>query len=271
LYFRVNPLTMLKPEIRKVVILGAGRLAVNFSMAVRKKGYEIVEVYNRTPAKGIVLARKLKASYISEPEMITPFADLYLVVISDAAIPQILKRLKIGNKLIVHTSGSVGMEVLEDVSPNIGVIYPPQTFTAGRLLSFRTVPLCIEANSGVNLQRIRTFAETLSKKVYVINSDQRKVLHLSAVFASNFTNFMIAVSQQLLLENGLDFGILGPIIRQTAANAASGDVFGKQTGPAIREDRETLRKHRKLLENHPGYQEIYDIITRHIIKRKNES
>ena len=262
---------MSKPEIRKIVILGAGRLATNLSMAIHKKGYDIVEVCNRTESKGKSLAGKIKARYIPEPEMITPDADLYILALSDAAIPLFLKRIKIGNRLIVHTSGSLKIDILRGVSVNYGVIYPPQTFTAQSLLRFRTVPLCIEASSGKNLLLLKSFADSLSEKVYTINSNQRRVLHLSAVFANNFTNFMVAISQELLLENGMDFGILEPIIRQTAGNASSGDVFKMQTGPAVREDRETIREHLKLLSNHPDYKEIYYLITRNIIQRKKKS
>jgi predicted short-subunit dehydrogenase-like oxidoreductase (DUF2520 family) len=237
-------------------------------MAIHKKGYDIVEVCNRTESKGKRLAGKLKARYIPEPEMITPDADLYILAISDTAIPLLLERIKTGNHLIIHTSGSVGMDVLKKVSENFGVIYPPQTFTDHILLRFRTVPLCIEASSGKNLLLLKSFADSLSEKVYTINSEQRRVLHLSAIFASNFTNFMIAISQELLLENGMDFGILEPIIRQSARNASSGDVFKMQTGPAVREDLETIREHLKLLSNHPDYKEIYDLITRNIIQHK---
>jgi len=262
---------MSKPEIRKIVILGAGRLAVNLSIAIFKKGYEIVEICNRTELKGKSLAGKVKARFIPEPEMMTPDADLYILAVSDDAIPLLLRRIKTGNRLVVHTSGSVKMDILKGVSANFGVIYPAQTFTAQKLLPFRTVPLCIEASSGKNMLLLSSFAKSLSEKVYVINSDQRRVLHLSAIFASNFTNFMYTISRELLLENGMDFRILEPIIRQTAGNASSGDVFKMQTGPAMREDRETIREHLKLLATHPGYKEIYDLITRNIIRKKMKS
>jgi predicted short-subunit dehydrogenase-like oxidoreductase (DUF2520 family) len=261
---------MSKPEIRKIVIIGAGRLAVNLSMAIHKKGYRIVEVCNRTESKGQFLARKLQARYIPEPELITPDADCYIVAVSDAAIPLVLERLITGNRLILHTSGSVKMDILQKASSNFGVIYPLQTFSTGKMVSFRTVPLCIEANSVENMLLLRSFADSLSENVCTINSEQRKFLHLSAVFASNFTNFMVAISQELLRENGIDPGILEPIIRQTAGNAKSGDVFKLQTGPAAREDMETIRLHLELLSNHPDYKEIYDLITQKIIQHKKE-
>jgi predicted short-subunit dehydrogenase-like oxidoreductase (DUF2520 family) len=262
---------MSNPEIRQIVVIGAGRLAVNLSIAIHKKGFKIIEVCNRTESKGKFLARKLGAGYIPEPELITPDADCYIMAVSDTAIPLVLERLKTGNRLIVHTSGTVDMNILKGASSNVGVIYPLQTFAADKILPFRKVPLCIEASSGENFRMLRSFADSISEKVYPISSQQRRILHLAAVFANNFPNFMVAISQELLRENGIEPGILEPIIRQTAGNAGSGDAFKMQTGPAVREDMETIRKHLELLSTHSDYKEIYDLITRSIIQQKMKS
>ncbi|MCX6245388.1 MAG: DUF2520 domain-containing protein [Bacteroidetes bacterium] len=262
---------MSKHPIRKIVILGAGRLATNLSVAIRKKGYEIAEVYNRTERHGTTLARKLKARYVSEPELLTKEADLYILAVSDGAIPEVLSHLKCGNQLLVHTSGSAGMDVLKTSSSRHGVIYPPQTFTMKRLVNFRSVPLCIEGNSAETAEQLTSFAATLSDQVFSINSDQRKILHLAAVFANNFTNFMYVIAQELLTEKGMDFRMLEPIIRLTAARTASGNVAEKQTGPAIRGDMDTMREHLALLSGHPDYKEIYELISQRIIEKGNKT
>jgi predicted short-subunit dehydrogenase-like oxidoreductase (DUF2520 family) len=197
----------------------------------------------------------------------TPDADLYILAVSDEAIPFLLDHIKIQDHLIVHTSGSVNMDVLRRVSANYGVIYPPQTFTTQEVLPFQMVPVCIEANSEENLLNLRIFAESFSEKVCTINSEQRKVIHLAAVFASNFTNFLVSISQELLIENGIDSGILEPIIMQTARNSSFGDVSKLQTGPAIRKDMETIKKHIEMLSAHPEFKEIYELITKTIIQR----
>jgi predicted short-subunit dehydrogenase-like oxidoreductase (DUF2520 family) len=258
---------MVKTEIQKVVILGAGKLALNLSMAIKKQGFEITEVCNRSETRGQSLANKLNSRYIANPEMITPDADLYILAVSDEAIPLLLDRIKIQDHLIVHTSGSVNMDVLRKVSENYGVIYPPQTFTTQTVLPFQMVPVCIEASSENNLLKLMIFAESLSEKVYMINSEQRKVIHLAAVFASNFTNFLVSISQELLIENGIDIEVLDPIIQQTARNASSGVVSELQTGPAIRKDMETIKKHIEMLSTHAEFKEIYELITKTIIQR----
>ncbi|MGA3014215.1 MAG: DUF2520 domain-containing protein [Bacteroidales bacterium] len=261
---------MINQEIRKIVIIGAGRVARNLCVALRKKNYTILEVWNRSETKGLDLARKLKAKYIRVLEYISLDADLYILAVSDDAIKQILERLDIGDHLLVHTSGSVDMDILGMAATNFGVIYPLQTFRTDRRISFRNVPLCIEASSDENLRRLKAFTDSISHRVYKIDSDQRRVLHLSAVFASNFSNFMVAVSQDLLRNKGIDPTILEPLIKYTAENSGSPSVFDFQTGPAIREDMETIAMHLNMLSAHPDYKEIYSLITQNIIKHKKK-
>lgn len=259
---------MSRPEIRKIVIIGAGRMAVNLSMAIYLQGYEIIEVCNRTESKGLFVAKQVNARYVPEPEMLASDADLYILAVSDTAIPLMLDRIRTSNHLIVHTSGSVDMDVLQCVSTNYGVFYSPQTFTTQTLVNFSTVPICIEASSDENQSLLKSFAGSLSQKVYSIDSDQRKVVHLAAVFAGNFTNFLYSVSQVLLQEKEMNLEILAPIINQTAFNISSNDVFKMQTGPAVREDWGTIQNQLKLLSSHPDFAEIYDLITKKIIQRK---
>jgi predicted short-subunit dehydrogenase-like oxidoreductase (DUF2520 family) len=261
---------MIKQEIRKIVIIGAGRLAVNLSVALRKKNLKVIEVYNRSESRGLDLAKRLKAKYIPVLEHISLDADLYILTVSDDAIKQVLERLDIGDHLLVHTSGSVDMDILGMAATNYGVIYPLQTFRTDRRVSFRNSPLCIEASSDENLRRLKAFADSISNRVYKINSDQRRVLHLAAVFASNFSNFMVAISQDLLRNKGIDPLILEPLVKYTARNSESPSVFDFQTGPAIREDMETIAMHLDMLSAHPDYKEIYSLITQDIIKHKKK-
>jgi predicted short-subunit dehydrogenase-like oxidoreductase (DUF2520 family) len=191
--------------------------------------------------------------------------------VSDWAIPLIAENLRLDGKLVVHTSGSVEMGVLRSVSQETGVLYPLQTFTTKRSLSFRKIPLCIEASNQANLQLLSDLAGRLSLKVYPMDSSERKVLHVAAVFASNFTNFMYAISRDFLTQNHLPFDLIRPLIEQTAKNARHDNPFLLQTGPAVREDENVMREHLRLLEGNPDYSEIYNLISKNIIKHKKSN
>lgn len=255
-------------KIQDVVLIGAGNLAAHLGLALHRQGFRVVEVCNRTREKGMHLARKVGAEFIADPRNITRHADLYMLVVADAAISEVALSLPLRHQLVVHTSGTMDMKVLSEVSDNFGVFYPLQTFSPRRRINFKKVPVCLEANSAKGLELLSEIAHSLSEDVRVIDSDHRKMIHLSAVFASNFTNFMYVIAEELLEEHKIPFDLLKPLISQTVQNVRKNHLFQYQTGPALRGDRAVLDNHRALLTSHPGYLELYDSISNNIIKYK---
>jgi predicted short-subunit dehydrogenase-like oxidoreductase (DUF2520 family) len=259
---------MLPMQLLEIVIIGAGRLATHLGLAFYKQGLNTVQVYNRTPEKGGRLALRIGASFTDNVHEITLLADIYILAVSDSVLEELASKLRLKNKLVIHTSGTVEMNILAPVSSNIGVFYPVQTFSPNRRIDFQKIPICIEWNSTTAQELLTTLAEKLSKSVFHLTSDQRRILHLGAVFSSNFTNFMYAVTEELLLAHEIPFELLEPLILQTARNVKHGNLLQCQTGPAVRGDIKVLDKHRELLSDHPDYLEIYNLITENIIKLK---
>ncbi len=255
-------------RIQDIVLIGAGNLATHLGLALVSHGFNVLQVCNRTPDKGRELALRVGAEFIAEPADLSPGADLYSLAVGDSPIGMVAKSLSLKNQLLVHTAGTIPMNILSAGSENYGVFYPLQTFSHERNIDFRTVPLCIEANSKISENQLLELAKSLSSKVQLLDGDQRKMLHLSAVFASNFTNFMQVIAADLLIENHLSFDLLKPLIRQTMQNVRQDHVFSHQTGPAFRGDHAVLEKHRELLAAHPGYLDIYNLISDNIIKYK---
>ena len=256
-------------SISTVVIAGAGNLGSHLARVFRRKGLTVLQVFDRLPSKARSLARETGCGFVSVPERVISGADLYLLTLSDSAIVSVAGALKIGHGLVVHCSGSVPMRILEGCSENYGVFYPLQTFSASRPVSFKSTPICIEAGNNESRKRLMALARKISDKVHPIDTRQRAILHLTAVFANNFTNFMYTAAEGILREAGIPFSLLGPIILQTAASAKTGSVFIQQTGPAVRGDLEVLEKHRQLLIRFPEFLELYDLISQNIINYKN--
>ena len=254
--------------IEDVVLIGAGNLATHLAVALSEKRFRVLQVYNRSPQKGKILAATVGADYIADPGLISLNADIYILAITDLAVREVALNIPLTNQLVVHASGTMDMKILDGISDNIGVFYPLQTFSSGGKIDFNDVPVCIEANSKQYEDQLAEFANRLSANVQIVSSSNRKILHLSAVFASNFTNFMYVIAEQLLNERQISFDLLKPLIRQTIQNAAQHDLFNYQTGPAVRGDHPVLDKHREILAAHPGYLDIYNIISANIIKYK---
>jgi predicted short-subunit dehydrogenase-like oxidoreductase (DUF2520 family) len=196
--------------------------------------------------------------------MINPDADIYLISVSDFAICSLLQEINFNNKLIAHTSGSISMDDLKKYSNNYGVFYPLQTFSKYREVNFSNVPFCIEGNTLSNEQILVDLASIISKDVRIINSEQRKQLHLSAVFASNFVNHMYAIAAEIANQKDLPFEILLPLITETASKIQNMTPTEAQTGPTVRNDKNTINEHLNMLNYNPKLKKLYSLLSENI-------
>ena len=250
----------------KTVFIGAGNLATWLSKALQNAGFEIAMVYSRTQASAEKLAGLLNVPFTTDICRIDNNASLYIVSVSDSAIESLSESLTFVNGLVIHTAGSVPMDdVFAGKLNNYGVLYPLQTFSRSRQVNFADVPIFIEANTPDNLQVIRTVAESVSGKVYQASSAERMQLHLAAVFGCNFVNHLYHLSAQIAKQAGFDFSVLSPLLIETVHKAlASGNPNEVQTGPAVRNDREVIRKHLELLSSNHELKNIYAMLSENI-------
>lgn len=242
---------------KKIVIIGAGNLATRVSLELHNKGVEIIQIYSRTVTSALTLARMLGCGYVTKPEKITPDADIYIISVSDMAVNELLAEVNFNNKLVAHTAGSIPLKQLKEFSENYGVFYPLQTFSKFRDVNFSKVPFCIEANNQENEEILVELASMISKDVRVIDSEQRKQIHLAAVFASNFVNHMYAVASELVQDKDLSFDILLPLITETASKVKSMTPRAAQTGPAMRLDKNIMQEHLTMLNSNTKLKKLY--------------
>lgn len=253
----------------KIVIIGSGNVATHLSLALKAAGMELAQVWSYHYANAQQLAQEVNAQAVASLNEVDTSADLCLISVKDDAIAAIASQLTDFKGLIAHTSGAVSIDVFADKFANYGVFYPLQTFSKSKTLSFDEIPLCLEANSEASMQVLKQLASKLTNRVVEVNSEKRKILHLAAVFACNFTNHLYALGEQLLNANGLDFDILRPLINETAAKVQQALPLTVQTGPAIRNDEQTLKAHQQLLLQHPHLLEIYKTLSESIKNTKS--
>ena len=252
---------MSKPSI---VSIGAGNVASQLIPALYEKQYPVICVYSRTSANAATLAGFVKSDYTDNFNQIPLDADIYIISLTDHAIEEALIFLKGIEALIVHTAGSIGTDVFTGKINRFGVIYPLQTFSKSRKVDFSSIPLLIEASGDETLSIISDLANSLSFNVRQMNSEQRKWVHLGAVFASNFTNHMLACADEILTSEDIDFTILAPLIKETIDKAIEGHPAALQTGPAYRGNTEVIKKHECLLKDRPDLRNLYIFVSRMI-------
>ncbi len=189
--------------------------------------------------------------------------DIIIVAVSDAAIADVAKKLRDTSALVVHTSGSVPISIFEELSHH-GVLYPLQTFTKGRFIDLQEVPFCIEANTTKNLKEVKKLASAFSEKIEQMDSKMRGKLHFSAVLANNFGNHLLALTESYCIDNNLSFELLKPLVMETTRKAFDMGAMEAQTGPARRDDKETIKKQLAVIDN-DQLRQLYKTITNSIL------
>lgn len=256
----------------KIVLIGAGNLATHLGKALHAAGHDMIQVFSRTMQSAETLASLLDAEPLTDMAQVRDDADVYIFSVKDSALEQLVSQLCGGEKKVfLHTAGSMPMSVFRGKALHYGVLYPMQTFSKQREVDFSIIPCFIEANDEFALKQIESLAGQISHRVYQLSSEDRKYLHLSAVFACNFANHCYAASQELLQQHGIPFDVMLPLIDETAAKVHGMTPKEAQTGPAVRYDENVIGKQIQLLENQPYFQKIYDCMSKSIHELESEN
>jgi predicted short-subunit dehydrogenase-like oxidoreductase (DUF2520 family) len=253
--------------IKSVSIIGSGNVATHLAISLYESNIKVNQVYSRSVKKAKELANKVRAGYTDDLEGIKSNSDLYIIAVPDDAIVSVAGKLKIENKILVHTSGSVNIDVLKVASKNYGSFYPLQTFTKATKINFETIPMCIQGSGKKTENDLVQLALLLSSNVNKISSDQRKKLHLSAVFACNFANYMQIIAEDLCKENQVPFDLLKPLIKETFEKGVNLLPSENQTGPAKRGDIKIMNQHLALLNEKEALKTLYKLISNQIIEK----
>lgn len=252
----------------KVVIVGSGNVATHLSLAMASlEGIEICQVYSFTEAHAEILAERLNCDFVTNPTQIRKDADVYLFALKDQALETVIRAVPANNGLWLHTSGSMPMQVFAGYTERYGVLYPLQTFSKSREISFQGIPLFIECHREEDKNCLEDLARRLSGKVCELSSEKRRSLHLAAVFACNFTNHIYALAEEILAKEGLSRDYLFPLIDETAAKVHELPAQEAQTGPAIRYDENIINKHLGMLADDPDVQTLYRLLSQSIHKK----
>jgi len=250
----------MQKSIGKIALAGSGNIAWHLANGFKLQGYEITGIWSRTKSNALELAENCGALVYEEISDLRKNADMIILAVADNAIEEVASHIRKFDGILVHTAGSVPMDVLKDSFINYGVFYPLQTFSKGTPVDLSEVPFFLESSSNEVFQAIKQAALSLSAKVYEADSHQRMLLHVAAVFAGNYSNLMYTISNELIKSSGLPKEILHPLILETARKAASGDPLKMQTGPARRNDTSTIEKHIETLASLPEYAELYRLL-----------
>ena len=253
----------------KICLVGSGNVGTNLGINLKQKGFKITQVISRNILNAKDLASKLDAKYSCEISGFDRSCSIIIFSVSDDAIEPLLQSGNFENRLLIHTAGSVSIDIFSDYSDFFGILYPLQSFKKADFTDFAEVPLFIEGNRAESYQRIENIASKLSSNVYNADSEMRLKIHVAAVFACNFTNHLYQISHDLIKDMPIAFDVFAPLIRKTAEQAIhNGNPAKTQTGPAVRNDKGTMEKHLKQLNQNESLTELYKFMSNRIFETK---
>lgn len=254
--------------VMRIVIIGTGNTATVLGKLFKHAGHAITQVFGRTSQHAEQLGGALHSRFTTDRTQLDTEADLYLIAVSDNAISHIASWLELDKKLVVHTAGSVEAGILSACSKNYGVLYPLQSLRK-EMDHVPEIPFLVEGNTEDNSALIYDFARSISTRVQFANDQQRLMIHIAAIMVSNFTNHLYMLAEDFCNKENLDFKMLLPLITETSNRLNKFSPTEMQTGPAIRNDTNTIEKHIELLEPYSFHQSIYRILTVSIQEWKN--
>ena len=245
-----------------VTLLGAGNVATHLYKAFNKaENITVTQWYNRRLKPISSFQNKVN---ITDDLNALKEADIYILAVSDDAVAELSSQLPFENRLVLHTSGSVNVHDL-DKKNRRGVLYPLQTFSKTAELDFQHVPICIETLHKTDYHIVKQLATSLGCPTKKVNSDQRRALHLAAVFVNNFTNQLYRIGHEITEAHGAEFDLLKPLILETAKKVQTVSPYMAQTGPAKRGDKKTIKTHLNQLDK-KQHQDIYKLLTSSILQ-----
>lgn len=248
-----------------IVFVGAGRLATNLAKAFKASGHHIVAVYSRSMQSASALSAQVGGLPTDNIDTLPLEADVYILSVKDSVLSAIIEQLRRGRagQTFLHTAGSIPMSVFGSHT-HCGVFYPMQTFSMEKMVDFSRVHIFIEGSDASVRCLAQALAHSVSPHVHEFSSEERRYLHLAAVFACNFANHCFTLSSNILEAHGLSFDVMLPLIRETADKVETMHPRDAQTGPAIRHDENVMEAQKALLSDVPQMQQIYELMSKSI-------
>lgn len=265
-YFRAKITNLQSQAIKSISIVGGGNVASHLAKALHDAKLPLKQVLMRNLTKSTFFKDDLNLQVIDDPAKLLP-VDLLILAVTDDSLVEVAKWIEPNESILAHVSGTIPADLLKEYSTHCAVFYPLQTFSGGRDVDFKQVPIFIQSANQADLEKLQTMAGRLSEIVVVATDEMRQNLHLAAVYVSNFNNALNGIADELLAKAGISFDYLKPLIVETAAKACDLDPVLGQTGPARRNDQSTLALHRRLLTDEKEKLLVYNTITEYILKK----
>ncbi|MBO1766073.1 MULTISPECIES: DUF2520 domain-containing protein [Allobranchiibius] len=248
-----------RPPSLRVAVVGCGRVGAVLGAAFRAAGHEVTATSAVSDASLQRAAEMLPGVPVLPPPEVARSAEVVLLTVPDDELGDLTRSLGAqgawnGGRLVIHTSGFHGCDVLAPVVEAGGdaiAMHPAMTFTgtARDLPRLLGIPMAVTASMGADLIA-EALVLDLGGEPLPLSEEQRPRYHAALTHGANHLVTLVAQSQQILRHAGIEAPqqVLDGLLTAALTNALEhGDRA--LTGPVARGDVETVRAHLQVLSD----------------------
>jgi predicted short-subunit dehydrogenase-like oxidoreductase (DUF2520 family) len=248
-------------------LIGSGNMAWLIASRMLSGGHTCVGVWGRNADATDKLCAAFSLPRLHTLSQFHDGTDACIVAVADSGIADVVKDFSLRRTTLIHTAGSMPVDVLSAHTINAGVVWPVYSIRKDALPDHRYFPALIEANTQDASEIVRAVAKAICDTAYEVSGEQRQWLHLAAVMSNNFVNHLLAVATDICDMEDLPVSLLQPLLDQTIAGTRIYHPQLLQTGPARRHDAATLSRHLSMLEGQPQWQNLYRSLSAAIMEQ----
>jgi predicted short-subunit dehydrogenase-like oxidoreductase (DUF2520 family) len=261
-----------------IAIVGAGNLGSALSLALSHTRYRVSEIVSRQSAssrkRAAALARRIGARRVvlEKNEIL---AEVIWLCVPDRDITSCAKALarsQCNGRIALHSSGAFGSDALQPLHERglaVASVHPLMTFVPGVVPSFRGVPFAVEGDQEA-VTTARNIVSSLGGKSYLISHKDKSLYHAWATFTSPLLTILLEAAERVACAAHVSPSQArrraAPILHQTVENYVQQGAARGFSGPIIRGDAATVRRHLKVLRTVPGTREVYVALARSALK-----
>jgi predicted short-subunit dehydrogenase-like oxidoreductase (DUF2520 family) len=260
----------------RVAIVGAGNLGAALGLSLRRVGYIIEAVIARPGRASLTKAQRLakqvgaRAVADSAIDSSTLRAHLIWFCVPDAEIARAAQalagKIEWKGRVALHSSGALTSDELGSLrrhGASIASVHPLMTFVRGSRPSLAGVPFALEGDADA-LRVARCVIDDVGGQCYSIGKNDKAAYHAWGTFASPLFTALLATAEQVAALAGVNRRAakrrMIPILLQTLANYAAFDAAGAFSGPLVRGDADTVKRHLRVLRNLPAARNVYSAL-----------
>jgi len=265
----------------RFAIVGAGNFGSALAVSLRRAGYTIDAVIAHSRGASLRKAQGL-AKEVGAQALVGAPATLDVDVVwfcvpdgevasAAAELDRALARVSARKlaksawkgRVALHSSGALTSDELAALrkrGASVASVHPMMTFVRRSRPSLAGVSFAIEGDAAA-VRMARQVVKDLGGEAYAIRKKDKAAYHALGTFASPLFTALLAATERVAAIAGLNPKAarrrIIPILRQTLANYAAFGAPGAFSGPIVRGDVDTVKRHLRVLKTVPLARDVY--------------